>query len=180
MRAPWKSQLTILLAGLTVILAGCLVSGTKVFEYDVVRNGNMGRPIDVFAAPIEAIAVDLESNDTFEAHKGDIKHIDRLGFSASIDNSGGSATTLRLYFDTLSEDNPIDLANAIVLLDAVTLPAGSIAEIQYGDSETALQNFPVFQDAVAAGNFRLMLASGTDVGATITDMLLIVTFTVGL
>ena len=97
MRAPWKSQLTILLAGLTVILAGCLVSGTKVFEYDVVRNGNMGRPIDVFAAPIEAIAVDLESNDTFEAHKGDIKHIDRLGFSASIDNSGGSATTPRRF-----------------------------------------------------------------------------------
>jgi hypothetical protein len=156
-------------------LTGCLASETKVIEYDVVRDGHLGSPIDVSATAVDQASVDLERIRAYEENRGDIQLVDRLGSEATIGNPGGAAATMSVY---LSErDTLTDPAHEAALLLPMTIPAGG-GRISYRDSEDQVENFSTFQKAVKDGTFVLYFVTDAGGNLTVTEMSMIVTMTV--
>ena len=168
------------LPALALLAAGCLISGTKVFEFDVIRDGNGGQPIDISAGSFEMVPIDLTGNDTFEEHQSDVKLIDRAGFTATVANSSATATSMSIYFDTKDPADPVVLGEATRILNSIALGASGTTNITYKESEEAIENFSAFQEAVAGGKLRLISVADGNVDFQVTAMLLIITFTVGL
>jgi len=166
-----------------LFLAGCsgLLTGTQVFEFDVVRDGQPnapGQPVDLgVVGSFAETRIALGDNDTFEKHRGSIESIDRAGFEGSVDNPG-SATTFSIYFSPEAGlADPASSATPLIL--GLPVPAGTTA-ISYRDTEAALRNMGAFAPVVAGADFSLYLVADGPSGVQIRELALVVAFTVGL
>ncbi len=159
----------------TALLTGCLVSDTQVFEYDVIRNGNFGQPLDTTAG-FDSALIELNRIAAFEESQGDIKLVDRVGFEATI-ATAGAASTVSLYFSESPDlTDPAQEATPL----AMDLPVPTNGRIlTYEESEALLVNFGPLQAAIENGEFTLYVVSGTG-GVQFTALNMVVTITVGL
>ena len=173
---------TLALAALAAAAAGCLVSGTKVFTYDVGSlNLNPGTGFD-------SHSIDLSGNSTYNEHRDDISLIDRVGFECGLVNNGTVARRISIYFSRTAGLDAADVpTQAMALCTNVDVPAtrtGTFEDrvIDYDTSISLLQNFDAFAKVVQEGTFTLYVLSddAQAVDVDITDLVLVVTFTVGL
>ena len=175
MRKIVNQELGVALAALVLVAAisGCLVSGTKIFTYEL-------GDIAVNATAFTRTSVDLTTNDTFNDHIDDIRLIDRVGFTCNIVNTGNPANTISLYFSKDNIPNDADVPTmATPLFTNLAVPAGT-RTIGYDESLTLIQNFEAFQAVIETGQFTVYSRATTGINITIDDPVLIITFTVGL
>ena len=167
------------LAASCALVAGsaCLLTGTKVFSVeldDIVLSGDT----------LASVTADLLRNSTYEEHRDDIEHIDRVGFETRMVNGSSQDVTVSVWIsevtDLTSASTVMEVGDRIV--EGLTVAAGSERELSYEDILDRLENEDALADAVESGEFAVYAVSDTGVplSVTFTDNLLVVTFTVGL
>ena len=165
------------------LVAGCLnlLSGTRVFQVDLVRDGQPtapGQPIDLAPGGVVETNLALGDNDTFEKHHDEIKSVDRAGFEGMVENPGGAAGSFSIYFSA-EPGLTSPSTEATVLLQDFTIPAEGL-ELSYAASESAILNMKSFRALVKSGEVNLYLVGGSGSTLQVLDLRLVVTFTVGL
>lgn len=171
---------TLLLGALAVAAAGCLVSGTKVFTYDV---GTLNLdPVTGF----QSVTIDLSGNSTYNEHRDEISLIDRVGFECGLVNNETTPATVSIYFSKTAGLTAAQVpTQAKALCTDVTVPAirtGTFPdrEIDYDTSVALLQNFEPFAKTVQDGSFTLYVLTAGGADVDVLDLVLVITFTVGL
>jgi hypothetical protein len=176
MNLPIATALSLLLvAG----LAGCLLSITEHFEYDVLKE--IGEDyLDLSGTSRTVVDIDLSNDDTFADNRDKIRTIDRAGFEAKLYSLDGESAVADLYFRHTSDDG------WILLLEGVSVSGSSTEKkptvISYEESEKLIRNFAAFQKVAEGGvmQFGIGLRGGRDVATVrITQLILIVTLTAG-
>ncbi|MGD8395903.1 MAG: hypothetical protein PVF43_10540 [Candidatus Eiseniibacteriota bacterium] len=162
------------LAGLA-LAAGCLISGTKVFSQALPE-------IRATGGVSTAIELDLTENETFEDYQDKIRIIDRFGFSATIRNDTATPTTLSMYFSGKGDVPEAELGSAVAPALFVNFPIPTAGtRISYDESQKIIQNFEALRDQARTGRiYFYTTATGQGFDLTIPDMLVTITFTVGL
>jgi hypothetical protein len=165
---------TWLAAGLLVVIAagaGCLVSGTEVFDFLI-------GTLSVSGGTFDSLTVDLTDDDTFNDHKDEIELVDRVGFTTNVTNNSGQDALLSVYFSTQSGlSDPATQATPLFL--NVAIPAGG-REISYDESLDLLLNFDKLQAAIPGGVITFYSTANGTFNLTLNDLTMIITFTVGL
>jgi hypothetical protein len=158
---------------LTVALAGCLISVTEKFEYNVTDRFGA---IKLAGTSGETVPIDLTEDSTFDDNKDKIKIIDRAGFEAALYTSNTEPAIVDISFRRKSTDD------WTLLLAGVSVAALSSQEsptkIGYTESEALIQNFSYFQKVSAGGVMELQLKARTgNDQVVVSDLLIIITFT---
>jgi hypothetical protein len=156
-------------------LAGCLISITEKFEFNVTdRTG----PLNLAGTDGDSVKIDLNENDTFESNQDKIKVIDRAGFEATLYTRIPQTAVIDISFRRNSKDD-WTLLVAGVSVAALSSPVNP-TEISFKESENLIQNFAYFQTVAEGGVMQLQLKAqaGND-QVTVTNLVLIVMFTAG-
>ena len=165
---------SVLLAALALVaaLGGCLISGTKVFSFSL-------GDINVTGNQFERDTIDLTNDDTYKEHKDEIRLIDRVGFTCKVVNNSANAAAVSMYFSTNA--GLLDPETQATPLFRNFQVAGSGTEdVTYDESLALIENFDALQAAVETGNITFYTNSPGGLNMLIDDMVLIVTFTVGI
>jgi len=166
----------------SLLLAGCsgLLTGTRVFQFDVVRDGQPDAPgqvVDLTPGSFAEMRIALGDVDTFEKHRDGIESVDRAGFEGRVETDA-TPTTLSVYF---SRDRGLadPAAEATPLLAGLPVPAGA-STLTYRDTEAVLRNMGAFAEVVSAADFSLYLVADGPAAVRVPELALVVAFTVGL
>jgi len=183
MKAIWKKMTPMALLTATLLLVGCLVSGTftiVIFVDDEELDDN--HPDGFYH-----YVVDLTDEEDWEDHKDDIENIDVVGFDLWVNNLRNTATTFNAWVDDLGDaqiTNPALLdANATPILQDLTIAAGPdvVTHITYAASLGHLTNVATLKAFVKGGQFRFYGRSeGTPIIGTdyeVDSVRVVVTFT---
>jgi len=161
----------LLLGSVIALGAGCLVSGTEVFDLLI-------GTLNVTGGSFNEDTIDLSENDTFNDHKDEIELIDRVGFTTEVDNNSGQDALLSVYFSTQAGlGDPATQATPLFL--NVPIPAAG-RTITYDESLDLLLNFDQLQAAIKGGVITFYTTANGNFNLTLNDLTMIVTFTVGL
>ena len=126
---------SVLLATLALAagLAGCLISGTKVFSFAL-------PDINVTGNQFERYTIDLTNDDTYKEHKDEIRLIDRVGFTCRVVNNNPGAASVSMYFSTESGlGNPA--TQATPLFCDFQVASGGTREITYDESLALIEKW---------------------------------------
>lgn len=157
MKTFWKKMTPAALLAATLLLAGCLVSGT--FTIVVFISGQ--ELDDNHPNGFYHYVVDLTDEEDWDDHKDDIENIDVIGFDLWVRNMRSTATTFNAWVDDLGDaqiTNPALLdANATPILQDLVIAAGPdvVTHITYAESLGHLRNVAALKAYVKGGQFRL-------------------------
>ena len=162
------------LALLSLVLGGCLVSGTfivvEVIEFSAT------------SANFYAEAVDLTGNSEWEDHKDDIDNIDVVGFEVWATNNTASALTFSAYLDSPQPalyDNATDVEdNTTLVIDGITISGNvgvSQKVVSYAQSMNYLQNTATLKSLVKAGVFDYYAITAGNTTGTIDSIKVVIT-----
>ncbi len=163
------------------LLAGCLLSGTFVFSYMLLKDKDLIYYDDFYYA-----SVDWTDDEDWEDHQGNIKDIDLVGFELWATNAGETADTFTVYvadlqssLDGSSTRSEVDSSATRVVNDLPIAPSGQ-THITYGQSFKYLDNVETLKNLVETGKFKLFaFVTPPTVDVTIDSLRVIVTLTVG-
>jgi len=172
-RGSWRWALPVV--AVTTLLAGCLLTGTKVFSHEA-------GSLSLTAGAVAAEAIILRESSTYAEHGDDIKRVDRVGLTTRVVNGNAFAANLTLW---VSERGDLQTreevaGSAIPILTGLSVASLETRDISYEDSLDLLQNVEALQELVQRGEFTLYLTGDAASAATMRDLVLIITFTVGL
>ena len=166
-----KKLVPILAAGLAILLAGCLISGTFVLDIkftaaELARHGNL-----------YYTEVDLTENDIWEDHADELDEVQSVGFEMWITNDGPQ-TTFDLYVDKSSGTvftDPEDVADSTVqVLRGLTLAADRQTHITYGSSFTYLTNISTLTKLAKSGMFHFYATWTQETDVTLDSIRVVV------
>lgn len=163
------------------LLAGCLLSGTFVFSYMLVKDKDLIYYDDLYYA-----SVDWTDDNDWEDHKDNIKDIDLVGFELWATNNGETANTFTVYvadlqssLDDGSSRSEVD-SLATLVVDDLPIAASGQTHVTYGQSFKYLANIGTLKNLVETGKFKLFaFVTPPTVDVTIDSLRVIVTLTVG-
>lgn len=157
---------------LSLVLGGCLVSGTFIVV-EVIEFGT--------AAAFYKDAVDLTGNEEWEDHKDDIDRIDVVGFELWMTNPGGSFT-LDAYLDDPNDTaytTPGEVtANTTQVFGTFTVPASissSQRVVSYSQSFQYLKNVEAIRRLIRSGAFDFYVLAPGNTGASLDSVRVVVT-----
>ena len=177
-----KSRFGIVGPGVVLlILAGCLLSGTFVFSYMLVKDKDLVYNEDFYYA-----SVDWTDDEDWEDHQDNIKDIDLVGFELWATNDGEAADTFTVYvadlqssLDGSSTRSEVESGATLVVDDLPVAPSGQ-THITYGQSFKYLDNVETLKNLVETGKFKLFaIVTSPTVDVTIDSLRVIVTLTAG-
>lgn len=166
----------------SLLLAGCsgLLTGTRVFEFDAVRDGQPdapGQPLDLAPGSFAELRIVLGDNDTYEKHRDDIESVDRAGFEGVVETDA-APTSFSLYMSpTAGLADPGSEATPLLVGQAV---APGSHPLTYRDTEAGLQNMEALADLVTGADFSLYVVADGPGPVRFPELALVVAFTVGL
>ena len=168
-----KSKFGLLsLALLSLVLGGCLISGTFIVV-QVIEFGS--------AAAFYKDAVDLTGNEEWEDHKDDIDRIDVVGFELWMTNPG-SSFTLDAYLDepndTAYTTSGQVTANTTHVFGSFTVPGGissSQRVVSYSNSFQYLKNVEAIRTLVKSGAFDFYVLSPGNPGGSLDSVRVVIT-----
>lgn len=100
--------------------------------------------------------VDLTENSDWQDHKDQLNSVDDIGFACTIVNHESSVATGQVWISEKNYTSPADVtANAVKILDGITVPANGSKSIEWKDSETYLSNFDAAKAIVYTEKFNL-------------------------
>lgn len=144
--------LFMLLALVSILVAGCLVSGTFVIVEDfsfTPSNGFIGE------------AVDITSNDVWEDHSDKLDEIEQIGFELWMTNNSAQEWKFFAYMDEYNEScvSPscaLISTSKYLIFDTLTIPAGTgeTIHITYSESLNHLVNTPQALEQLMTGKFN--------------------------
>ena len=134
----------------TVLLVGCLISGTFVVSVMIKDIGFTGDGLYHYA-------VNLTAEDVWEDHKDEIENIDVVGFEMWIRNNSPAATTFNVWVDDIDDAPLTDLDSvevyATIILEDLALAVGS-NYITYSQSLSHIKHFTALKALVETGEFH--------------------------
>jgi len=162
---------------IAMLVAGCyLISGTFVVIEEFSFTSETG---------FYHYYVDVTGEKDWIDHKDDIDDIDLVGFELWITNNESTDVTFVAYLDEATSGpytNYTDVhANAVRILDKITLPAGpgKQTHITYGGSFGYIMNVEVIKKLAKTGKFHFygVSSGGTATGFIVDSAKVAVTFT---
>jgi hypothetical protein len=159
---------------ISIIIAGCLASGTVVYVFDLVggwaSNGSM-----------QWRQVDLSDNSDFQDNKDKLKSVDAIVLVGDIINLGASDLTADIYIsDNLYILPEQVIANATQIFTSPTVPAQDTLHINWNDGMNYIMNLSTLEDQVKGDGQFYIYAISSSSSPVIYDLNLIATLTVGL
>lgn len=156
-------------------LAGCLLSLTETFDYNVTdRTG----PLELAGTDGEIASIDLTEESTFDDNKDKIKNVDRVGFEAWAYTSNAQDAVIDIEFRAGDKDEWTLLLAGAPVSGASTATAPD--RITYEKSEKLIRNFALFQKLAEKGVMQLRVrASGGNDQVVVPELVLVITLTAG-
>ncbi len=163
------------------LLAGCLLSGTFIFSYMLVKDKDLIYYNDLYYA-----SVDWTDDDDWEDHQDNIKDIDLVGFELWATNAGETADTFTVYIadlqsslDGSSTRSEVDSVATLAVNGLPIAPSGQ-THVTYGQSFKYLDNVETLKNLTEAGKFKLFaFMTSPSANLTVDSVRVIVTLTVG-
>jgi len=162
-----------LLAALTVLVSGCLLSGT------FVMNLNLNEMI--FASQtMYAQQIDVTTNQTWQNHKDQVKDITDIGFALKIENNSSLTAAGELYItDNGALTTPAEVkSNATLILTGISVAPNTTKTITWSESYQYIRNLATIKEQVRSGSFWVYaLVDNAPLDLRVYNGSLIVTFT---
>ncbi|MFH1374818.1 MAG: hypothetical protein ABII79_13605 [bacterium] len=167
-------------AVITLVLAGCLVSGTFVLSIMLYKDKDL-----VYNNDFYYDEVDLTEESVWKDHGDNIKNIDVVGFELWATNNSGTTNTINVYatnttssLDSLSTRTEVSDSATQVIKE---LPlATNKTHISYGQSFKYLINTGILKGLVKNGTFKAFVMLKTpSVDVTVDSLRVIVTLSAG-
>jgi hypothetical protein len=160
---------------LSVLIAGCLGTGTVTFKKD----------IDEFYSTsgfMHKEMIDLTTNKDYDDNKDRIKSIDQVSVVGWFVNDEPVDNYAEIY---ISEDGsftePAEVReNATRVYKSLVIPGGDSVFVDWADALPLIENLPYLKERVLDGRFWLYGLAENSPFAVHCRLTLIVTFTVGL
>jgi len=169
-----KRNLLIALALLIpVVIAGCILSGTMVFHFNLtggwISNGSL-----------QTRHVDLSENSDFNDNKDKLKSIDAIVIVGDVINLGSEDLTAQVYISDNQYTTPAQVeANATRIFVSPSVPANDTLHLDWTDGLSHMENLSAIEDQVKGdGQFYVYAISSSATGI-VYDLHLIATITVG-
>ena len=173
-------RILMVLVGLgTLILAGCLISGTFVITLDI--NAFYSKSD---GTQFTAHGVDLTTEQVWIDHQDDIKNISDIRLRATFTEGLGNDAEGTVYFSANGTyTTPIAViaaSDAFVVFSGLTIPAGSSASVSFAESASYRQNLDQALDLVETGHFYVyVLTPSGAFDLYVSDIHILVTFDAG-
>jgi hypothetical protein len=101
-------------------------------------------------------SVDLTENGDWKEHRDQLNSVDDIGFACEITNHESSVATGQIWISDKSYSTPDAVrANAVKILDGITVPAGGKRNIEWKESADFLSNFNEAKTIVYAEKFYM-------------------------
>ncbi len=137
---------------LIIAFVGCnIITGNILIVIDLDDQTVTGE-----SSGFESWPVDREDFSDWKDHADDLNHVVDLGFATQIINNGNSEATARFW---VSENPYADVAsveaNATLVLNTITIPAGATKKITWSESYDYIENFDTLKELIMKGKFWL-------------------------
>jgi len=162
-----------LLVTLTVLVSGCLLSGTFVM--------NLSLNEMVFATQsMYTQHIDVTTNQTWQEHQDQIKDITDIGFALKIENNSSVTAAGEIYItDSGNQATPAEVkSSATVILTGISVAPNSTKNIAWSESYQYIRNLAIIKEQIRSGSFWVYaLVDNAPMNLRVYDGALIVTFT---
>ena len=134
-----------------VVVAGCLVSGTKVFVIELEGFGSIPSQMQSFHVNLSDLNSDYNDN------KDKLKSIDAVTLVGDVINSGSAAANMNIYLSDNQYSTPSEVEqNATLIFESPNIPVGDTLQLHWADGMSYMRNFDVlFQQVKDDGEFYL-------------------------
>ena len=147
----------ILAAALTLVIAGCLMSGQNTFT----------QRVEVVAATnttVTPIPIDLNEEPDYADNKDNLKSIDELSVVGIITNKLPVPANARIYLSndaTLTTVEEVE-AEATLVFESPPVPASGKLKIKWADGFQYVQNRKVIEDEIFGDGIFVLYAIAAD------------------
>jgi hypothetical protein len=172
----------------TVLVAGCIMTGTYVVTAKLVPDSNSSTVTvsTIQHSSAHKLVVDLRDDSDFRDNQDKIKDIESIGFYAKIKNNLAEPVTFQLFLD---EDTTKDWEDAQMVADSstelvftgLTIPGNGTVIVDWNQSMGYITGLPAIKDILKGGHFSLypVALPRNNFSVTIDSLVVIVTISGG-